>query len=282
MKEMTLRELQLFTLEIMKDVHRFCVENNIRYSLGYGTLIGAVRHKGFIPWDDDIDIIMPRPDYDKFCKLYKSSRFKLATSEESYLAYTRVYDDNDTFCRTLGRWLRNGKEGCFIDVFCWDAVSNDESEFIEQRERAKKCLQLQLDVRGTKKNLLDNFRVLTFLEACKSLTNTLKKRYHYNLKLHSDLNQICADYQNVMREYKWGSTSYCALLCYAKDFCTLRIPITLFDSLVLTDFEDTQFYILENYDYPLKAQYGNYMQIPPEDKREQHALAISRFYWKNK
>ena len=65
---MTLREVQLFGLDILKDVHDFCTTNNIRYSLGYGTLLGAVRHNGFIPWDDDIDIIMPRPDYEQFCR----------------------------------------------------------------------------------------------------------------------------------------------------------------------------------------------------------------------
>ena len=68
MKEMSLREVQLGCFEILKDVHVFCVSNNIRYSLAYGTLLGAIRHKGFIPWDDDIDIIMPKPDYDRFCK----------------------------------------------------------------------------------------------------------------------------------------------------------------------------------------------------------------------
>ena len=67
MREMSLREIQLFSLEIMKDVHSFCINNDIRYSLIGGTLIGAMRNKGFIPWDDDIDICMPRPDYERFC-----------------------------------------------------------------------------------------------------------------------------------------------------------------------------------------------------------------------
>ena len=76
MKEMTLRELQLFSLEIMKDIHTFCMEHHILYSLLDGSLIGAARHKGFIPWDDDIDIIMRRPDYELFCNSYKSENYK--------------------------------------------------------------------------------------------------------------------------------------------------------------------------------------------------------------
>ena len=71
MKEMTIQEIQQVTLEILKDVHEFCVDNNIRYSLSGGTLLGAIRHNGFIPWDDDADIQLPRPDYDRFIRTYQ-------------------------------------------------------------------------------------------------------------------------------------------------------------------------------------------------------------------
>ena len=70
MQELTLKELQQASLDILKDVHSFCEANQIQYSIAYGTLIGALRHKGFIPWDDDVDIVMPRPDFERFCKIY--------------------------------------------------------------------------------------------------------------------------------------------------------------------------------------------------------------------
>ena len=91
MKEMTLREVQLFELDILKDVHEFCMANHINYSLAYGTLIGAIRHKGFIPWDDDRDIVMPRPDHDRFCRTYKSEAgYEIFSPIQgnSYLGYT--------------------------------------------------------------------------------------------------------------------------------------------------------------------------------------------------
>ena len=66
MSELSLKEIQSQSLEVLQTVHEFCVAEGIQYSLAYGTLIGAIRHKGFIPWDDDIDIIMPRPDYERF------------------------------------------------------------------------------------------------------------------------------------------------------------------------------------------------------------------------
>lgn len=71
MKPITTHELRKIQIEILKSIHNYCQENNLRYSLAYGTLLGAVRHKGFIPWDDDIDIMMPRPDYEQFLKGYR-------------------------------------------------------------------------------------------------------------------------------------------------------------------------------------------------------------------
>ena len=66
MKELTLKEIQQESFKILVDVDRFCVDHGIRYSLAYGTMIGAARHKGFIPWDNAIDVFMPRPDYERF------------------------------------------------------------------------------------------------------------------------------------------------------------------------------------------------------------------------
>ena len=73
MKAISQEEIRSIQIAILNSVDAFCRKNNLKYSLAYGTLIGAVRHKGFIPWDDDIDIIMPRPDYDRFVAKYKDS-----------------------------------------------------------------------------------------------------------------------------------------------------------------------------------------------------------------
>jgi lipopolysaccharide cholinephosphotransferase len=96
MRELSLRELQLFTLDILKDVHTFCINNQLHYSVAFGTLIGAIRHRGFIPWDDDIDIVMPRPDYERFCQTYHSERFHLkhrGNDKKCMITFARVYDN---------------------------------------------------------------------------------------------------------------------------------------------------------------------------------------------
>ena len=90
MIELTLKEQQNIGLEILKDVHGFCVSRGIKYSVAYGSLIGAIRHNGFIPWDDDVDIIMPRPDYDLFCQEYCSDAFDVisrSTDPSCAIAY---------------------------------------------------------------------------------------------------------------------------------------------------------------------------------------------------
>ena len=78
MEELGIDKLKQIQLDMLKDIHTFCVEHEIRYSLAFGTLLGAVRHKGYIPWDDDIDIMMPREDYNRFIRSYGNQTYKIA------------------------------------------------------------------------------------------------------------------------------------------------------------------------------------------------------------
>ena len=85
MQKLSHREIQLYLLDILKAVDAFCAKEGIRYSMAYGTLLGAVRHKGFIPWDDDIDLLMPRPDYERFVATFgkdPDSRYRCLCHKE--------------------------------------------------------------------------------------------------------------------------------------------------------------------------------------------------------
>ena len=109
MKEMTLNEIQNVSLEILKDFHKFCVKNNLTYSLDSGTLIGAIRHQGFIPWDDDIDVIMPRKDYDILCKTYRSEKgYKIISNinQSSFIFFARICEMDKTVVYTDLPWYK--------------------------------------------------------------------------------------------------------------------------------------------------------------------------------
>ncbi|MBQ7239602.1 MAG: LicD family protein, partial [Bacteroidales bacterium] len=131
MQELTLKELQGVSLDLLVSLHDFCVKNKVNYSIAYGTLIGALRHKGFIPWDDDIDVMMPRPDYERFCKSYKSDRYRLiyyGNDKTALAGFARLVDCQKTNYKTERPWTMQ-KSGVWIDIFPIDGVEKDEKEY---------------------------------------------------------------------------------------------------------------------------------------------------------
>lgn len=128
-KPLTVRESQLRILEVMKDVDRFARENNIPYTLSSGTMLGAIRHGGFIPWDDDADIFMLREDFERFVKIYKSDKYRLSYNIEepddySIIGYAKVVDP------TAYALSKSGKKdpGIFLDIFPLDSMPEDPTE----------------------------------------------------------------------------------------------------------------------------------------------------------
>ncbi|MBQ7733281.1 MAG: LicD family protein, partial [Synergistaceae bacterium] len=127
MRRLEVQELRKIQLEILDVVAKFCDENNINYFLNGGTLLGAIRHKGYIPWDDDIDLGMLRPDYDKFMKLFNenNTRYKFYSNENTkgfFAMCGRVVDTNpNTFA-----YERTMKIGIYVDIFVFDNAPDDD------------------------------------------------------------------------------------------------------------------------------------------------------------
>ena len=125
-KELTIEELKAVELNILKDVAKFCEKHDIKYFLCGGTLLGAIRHKGFIPWDDDIDIAMPREDYERFFKLYNSSNTRyhadsLENNPNWHMSFGRVGDTATVlYEHTLKEKYK--EYHAFIDVFPVDGI----------------------------------------------------------------------------------------------------------------------------------------------------------------
>ena len=134
MRELTCDEAKKFELDILLEIDSFCKKNNLRYFLAYGTLIGAIRHKGFIPWDDDIDIGMMRKDYDLFIKYASEeldSKYYLdcyETNKNCYLPFAKVRKNNTIFDEEENHHLNNHK-GIYVDVIPIENASNKRIEY---------------------------------------------------------------------------------------------------------------------------------------------------------
>jgi lipopolysaccharide cholinephosphotransferase len=269
MKQLTLIEIQDVSLRIMKEVHAFCLDNNIRYSLAYGTLIGAVRHKGFIPWDDDLDIIMPRPDYERFCKMYKGATTKaFATSlGNCYINYGRVCDVN-TIANPHTTWATE-EHGVWIDVFPVDGIADTYEDFIKNGDALRKLDNKLFEARGTKDKWNSN----------RSLFFNLKKVAKKILFGHYNIDEIKGQYQRLLNLTDFETSKIAGSVQYPPTIEKEFLPTEIYKEYMLADFCDAKFYILKEYDKFLRRFYGNYMQLPPEEKRvPDHAQHV--FYWK--
>ena len=133
MEELTLRQMQEGALNILKKLDGICREQGLRYFLFYGTLIGAIRHKGFIPWDDDLDVAMPRPDFDKlvaYCRRHRQELqpMQLMTVDDNPQYVYPIARFSDTRYRVKYQGIRDYGLGLFVDIYPLDGCGNTEEE----------------------------------------------------------------------------------------------------------------------------------------------------------
>lgn len=273
MKELTLKELQEFSLRILKDVHLFCEKENIRYSLAYGTLIGAIRHQGFIPWDNDIDICMPRPDYERFIKTFKSEKFQLAyfgkeCKYDNLIAYARVFDNKETTTKGA-HWIAQ-PAGVWIDIFPLDGVPDDFEEF----------KTLYNDLHDEWERIIPKKIQFKRISHCSGLKSKLKLlREKWRKKNGKGGHRMQKEYNEKIEKIPFEKANFWSQLAVMDNGPVEHIPTSTFNERILLKFEDAQFYAVKDYDIQLKAVYGDYMQLPPEKDRVPHQSFI-KFFWK--
>ncbi len=261
-RQLTLQDVQKVSLEIFLDVHEFCMKNGIKYCMSGGTLLGAVRHKGFIPWDDDVDLFMLRPDYDRFISTYKSDRYVLLTMENNkdyFLPYAHVADMDQTVIEYNYDPFSRKKTGVKIDIFPLETVSNDEREFDKQFKKGCRLWKVFARARtafwkfSKDKSLKYNAGLL----ARKIVT--LGGRLVYCLSHLIDKNA---------RKYEFGATDYVGLLSFPVLRAKQRHRLDVFADTVLLDFEGHKVCAPIKYEEFLTTAFGSdYMTPPPEDQR---------------
>lgn len=261
MKKITRDECREIQMCILDEIARICNENGLHYYLACGSLLGAVRHKGYIPWDDDMDIIVMRDDYDKLIALLKDD----SVPKPSWLT---VQDDTDPnyFCpfakvidnRTavkMDRHKENG--GLWVDVFPYDGVP--DSPFL-----AKIFTTFCALIRVICLAMTTDFSSKTL-----NTWNLLYKRFFNALTYVIGRKRFCRFVEWIHHRYDIKKCRHVTSL-----FFDFRVDTILDKEKLLPQrnfaFENREYTSFENYDYVLSQAYGDYMKLPPEEKRITH------------
>ena len=262
MTELTLKEIQQTELELLRRFGRICEENHLRYSLGGGTLLGAIRHKGFIPWDDDVDVMMPRPDYEKFLAFCgeHDTAFQLISYENNsnYLdLFAKIYDSSTTIVDEVN--ARDYPVGVYIDVFPLDGLGATNEEAVKRFRKTSFQREL-LNARGWKKYARSKTHSI-LLEPVR-LGLFLLSRFANSQKL---LRKI----DSVNKGMDFDDAAYAGCVCGSYREKEI-MKADVFREFIPVEFEGENFSVIRAYDDYLKMHYGNYMLLPPEEKRQTH------------
>ena len=265
-KELSLEQMREIQINILDYLCDFCKRNDIKWWIEFGTLLGAVRHKGFIPWDDDIDVAMLRKDYEVFRKNFNEAsqtdvdgRYKLLDpeSEKGYkYSFGKIID--------LKTILYEGKKerikiGVYIDVFVYDAAPDDKAEYafmIKKRDALGKLRALKLFD-------LDKNNV-----SIKSVVAFVRKIVLAPLPMSVILNKM----QKNAKKYDGVRTGKIADFLWPYGNFGFYLNDDFFDDQINLEFEGRFFPAPKKYDTWLRMTYGDYMKLPPVDQRVRHAV----------
>lgn len=265
MKKLELSEIKQIELDILKNFAQFCDENHLCYTLAYGTLLGSVRHKGFIPWDDDIDVFMLRDDYNRllsmkdiFERQFEDLCFKSLGDKSYPFAFLKI-TDNTTLVDEKEMESKY-KYGIWIDVFPLDKVSKDEKKHSRNIRSIifwNKILVKSI-IRGRHigstwfQNTVNRFLLIPLAHCIKHFFNIPKICNSKSIKFNGEDT-------NLVANYVWENNIQKPVFDVHKLFPVKK-----------ECFEGMKFDIPNDSDYVLKNLYGDYMQLPPESERVSH------------
>lgn len=274
MRKMSSDEFKKDCLDMLVELTDFLEKNNLRYILDFGTLLGCIRHKGFIPWDDDIDISMPREDYEKLYELLKkqdfslNEKFKLAASKNKYNIYKPIYNIVDITTITKSS-VRKKKYfyPVWIDIFPFDRVPNDP-EFIKKTKayyvKTQDHATMPIFNSNRKHDFIKNiYSGIVFPFSKPWLT-------HFNKKM-SDITR-----NNPKGKYFDFSVDLMYHDDKDIDITKMTYDESLFSDYIYKTFEGKKFRVPKDYDRRLKDCYGDYMKLPPKEKQIPHF--VSAYY----
>lgn len=260
MEENILRKLQIVESEILDEIVRICDKHKITYYLVGGTLLGAIRHKGFIPWDDDLDIAMPRKDYNRFkeiCKVELSKKYFLQNLETEplyFLAHIKMRKNNTIFEEPHMISL-NAHKGIFVDIFILDNA--DKQDSFLQNIQANIFMKINSMIRY--KVIINSYEHKTFKQKIILLFLSI-----FSLKYLSKIQQ------KLMALNKDDKSEYYVNLGSQYGYKKQTMPKNKYYPPTKVEFEGKRYNVPKDWDYFLTRIYGDYMKIPQKEKRINH------------
>ena len=265
-KLLTIQEVQEGSLRVLDFIDEICKKEGLRYYLVYGTLLGAIRHKGFIPWDDDIDIMMPRPDYEKLINFFVNHRLEL----EPFKIFDYRFDENYPYMiarvsdsrYTLD--VHNEKDyglGLFVDIYPLDGAGNTEEEFTKL------------------KNSANPYASMCFLSTRETVKRENTKTFvKYILKFPAFIVAKCLGKKFFMKRlekigetYSYNDSKYIGVIVWASDEGVKTVyPKEWFGEGTDVEFEGKLYRAPVDWDKVLTRGFGKYMELPPEKDRIPH------------
>lgn len=250
-------ECKSIQLQILDEVDTFCKEHKLRYSLAYGTLLGAVRHKGYIPWDDDIDLLMPRPDYNYFLEYFSSSVnevIDLNNSEVCVETFAKVARKG-----TVMRDVELGRElwGVNIDIFPIDGAPKED---INAHYASIVSLYSWIP-------RLCPFYKVVGVDKIKWYIKYIVKRIRY---FHfGSCHDIKEELVKKLEQFPFESSPMAGAY-FGDDEIREFMPRQWFEDFIEMEFEGKFYKVLSRYDDYLKKLFGDYMELPPDNERHSH------------
>lgn len=263
MKKIESKKIKEIEVNILKEYDRFCKSNNLKYYLSGGTLLGGIRHKGFIPWDDDIDVCMPRKDYEFLVKNFKNNNNNLIIKSSLLnnldIPFAKIVDINTEIDSKFDESEIN--KHLWIDIFPVDGLPDDIDKV---KEIYSKC---------------NFYRTLLLLQDAKlgEGTTFFRKYAKYILKPLAKFygKKRCAEkLEKIAKSNPYETSKYVGAVTWGLYGAGERMLKSEFEKVVEVEFEGHKFPAFFCWDSYLRGLYGNYMELPPVEKRKTHNMTV--------
>ena len=256
-----LRKLQLVQLEMLIEVDRICKKCGIKYNIIAGTLLGAVRHGGYIPWDDDADVALLRPEYEKFRKACKTELdktrfyFQDHRNTKGYRwGYGKIRRKNTLFLREHQEHMPY-EQGIFIDIFPLDAVPNN---YFLRSIKNFECFCV---------------RKILWSKVGKIAEKNFGKRQIYKILDMIPEKEVFRYYHTMIRKANHKKSRMVRILMFPTPNSEYGYYRNWYENSIDTVFEGVTFQGIKDYDSYLSFKFGNYMELPPVEKRKVHPVS---------